>query len=117
MATYNATNGAPTYKYLLSVRSLRRFMNEPAVAENQVQSLNQLLATKIHIPCSFQSLVPRPRLLERLNQGMERKLILLSAPAGFGKTTLLCEWLQSEACRDIPVAWISLDEGDTDPVH
>jgi LuxR family transcriptional regulator, maltose regulon positive regulatory protein len=92
-------------------------MNEPAVAENQVQSLNQLLATKIHIPCSFQSLVPRPRLLERLKQGMERKLILLSAPAGFGKTTLLCEWLQSEACRDIPVAWISLDEGDNDPVR
>jgi ATP/maltotriose-dependent transcriptional regulator MalT len=92
-------------------------MNELAVAEAQVPGLNQLLATKIHIPCSFQSLVPRPRLLERLKQGMERNLILLSAPAGFGKTTLLCEWLQSEARRDIPVAWISLDEGDNDPVR
>src|SRR5438270_11290851 len=48
---------------------------------------------------------------------MERKLILLSAPAGFGKTTLLCEWLQSKACRDLPVSWISLDEGDNDPVR
>jgi LuxR family maltose regulon positive regulatory protein len=48
---------------------------------------------------------------------MERKLILLSAPAGFGKTTLLCEWLRSPAGKAIPVAWISLDEGDNDPVR
>src|SRR5918911_739995 len=92
-------------------------MNEPAVAGTQVQSLNQLLATKIHIPCSFQSLVPRPRLLARLNQGMERKLTLVSAPAGFGKTTLLCEWLHSPAGKELPVAWISLDKGDNDPVR
>lgn len=48
---------------------------------------------------------------------MERRLILLSAPAGFGKTTLLCEWLRTPAGRDMPVAWISLDEGDNDPVR
>jgi ATP/maltotriose-dependent transcriptional regulator MalT len=53
-------------------------MNEPSVSATQVQGLNQLLATKLHIPCSSQSLVPRPRLLERLNQRMERKLTFLS---------------------------------------
>ena len=92
-------------------------MDERSGSGTQLQVFNQLLATKLHIPSSSQALVPRPRLLERLNQGMERKLILLSAPAGFGKTTLLCEWLRSPAGKDLPVAWISLDEGDNDPVR
>lgn len=92
-------------------------MDETSGFKTQIQGLNQLLATKLHIPSSSHSLVPRPRLLERLNQGMERKLTLLSAPAGFGKTTLLCEWPCSLAEKDIPVAWISLDEGDNDPVR
>ena len=90
-------------------------MNEPSESGTQVQGLNQLLATKLHIPSLNHSLVPRPRLLERLNQGMERKLTLVSAPAGFGKTTLLCGWIQAEAQRERSVAWISLDEGDNDP--
>src|SRR5438874_9267736 len=92
-------------------------MDEPSGSGTQVQALNQLLATKLHIPSLNHSLVSRPRLLERLNQGMQRKLILLSAPAGFGKTTLLCEWLRSPAGKDLPVAWISLDEGDNDPIR
>jgi LuxR family transcriptional regulator, maltose regulon positive regulatory protein len=92
-------------------------MDESSEPGTQLPGLNQLLATKLHIPSPSQSLVPRPRLLERLNQGMERKLILLSAPAGFGKTTLLCEWLRSPVAKDLPVAWISLDEGDNDPVR
>jgi ATP/maltotriose-dependent transcriptional regulator MalT len=53
-------------------------MDEPSVPKTQIRGLNQLLATKLHIPCSSQSLVPRPRLLARLNQGMERKLTFLS---------------------------------------
>jgi ATP/maltotriose-dependent transcriptional regulator MalT len=59
-------------------------------------------------------LVPRPRLIERLNAGLHRKLTLISAPAGFGKTTLLSEWV---AGCERPVAWLSLDESDNDPAR
>ena len=58
--------------------------------------------------------VPRPRLTERLNEGLHRKLTLISAPAGFGKTTLLGEWV---AGCERPAAWLSLDEGDNDPTR
>ncbi len=54
-----------------------------------------LLETKLHIPKWRPAVVSRPRLIERLDQGTERKLTLVSAPAGFGKTTLLAEWLAS----------------------
>ena len=52
-----------------------------------------LLATKLYIPPLRRKLVRRPRLVERLNAGLDRKLTLISAPAGFGKTTLLSEWI------------------------
>jgi LuxR family transcriptional regulator, maltose regulon positive regulatory protein len=52
-----------------------------------------LLETKLYIPRSRRGLVPRPRLSDRLNRGVDAKLTLVSAPAGFGKTTLLAEWL------------------------
>ncbi len=52
-----------------------------------------LLKTKLHIPLARPGLVPRARLIERLNAGLDRKLTVVSAPAGFGKTTLLSEWL------------------------
>jgi len=55
----------------------------------------QLLTTKLYIPPPLPNLVPRPRLIERLNTGLRRKLTLVSAPAGFGKTTLLSEWIHS----------------------
>ena len=71
-----------------------------------------LLNTKLYIPPIRPNLVPRPRLIERLNAGLHRKLILISAPAGFGKTTLLSEW--AAGC-DRTVAWVSLDKGDNDP--
>jgi len=54
-----------------------------------------LLSTKFYIPPVRPGLVPRPRLIERLNEGLMRKLTLVSAPAGFGKTTLLSEWVRS----------------------
>jgi LuxR family maltose regulon positive regulatory protein len=59
-------------------------------------------------------MVSRPRLLEQLDQGLAGRLILVSAPAGFGKTTVLSEWI---ADRELRVAWVSLDEGDNDPVR
>lgn len=62
-------------------------------------------------------LVSRPRLLERLRQGIEGKLTLICAPAGSGKTTLFIEWLQSAHGDDLPVAWVSLDKGDNDPAR
>ena len=73
-----------------------------------------LLATKLHIPAPRAKAVPRPRLIERLNEGLHHKLTLISAPAGFGKTTLVSEWI---AGSRQPAAWLSLDEGDSDPVR
>jgi LuxR family maltose regulon positive regulatory protein len=64
-----------------------------------------LLATKLFIPPARPKAVLRPQLFKRLNQGLDNKLILISAPAGFGKTTLLSEWVAS--CS-LPVAWLSL---------
>jgi len=73
-----------------------------------------ILATKLYIPPSRRRVVVRPRLIERLNEGLVAgtKLTLVSAPAGFGKTTLIGEWV---AGCGRPVAWLSLDEGDSDP--
>jgi LuxR family maltose regulon positive regulatory protein len=70
-----------------------------------------LLRTKLFIPPLRPNLVPRPHLIERLNQGFQlgHKLTLISAPAGFGKTTLASEWV---AGNQQPVTWLSLDEGD-----
>jgi LuxR family maltose regulon positive regulatory protein len=73
-----------------------------------------LLLTKLYIPPPQPKVVLRPRLIERLNEGMHRKLTLISAPAGFGKTTLVSEWV---AGCGRPVAWLSLDEGDNDPTR
>lgn len=75
-----------------------------------------LLQTKLYIPPVRPELVPRPRLIERLNAGLlsRRKLTLVSAPAGYGKTTLVNAWLRS---TDQPFAWISLDEGDNDLIR
>jgi LuxR family maltose regulon positive regulatory protein len=73
-----------------------------------------ILATKLYIPPPRPKVVPRPRLLERLNEGLHRKLTLIAAPAGFGKTTLVSEWI---AGCDRPVAWLSLDDGDNDPTR
>jgi len=72
-----------------------------------------LLKTKLHVPLVRPQLVSRPRLIERLNEGLRpgRTLTLVSAPAGYGKTTLLGEWVGR---LDQPVAWVSLDESDGD---
>jgi len=71
----------------------------------------ELLTSKISIPLLRPSLVPRPRLVNLLNQGLhtKRKLTMISAPAGFGKTTLVVAWLKQ---IDLQAAWLSLDEAD-----
>ncbi len=77
----------------------------------------QLLSMKLVIPPLPPTLVKRPRLVERLHQGVSRRLTLLSAPAGFGKTTLLSEWHDSSLGKSYQLAWVSLDEADNDPVR
>jgi len=81
-----------------------------------------ILITKLYIPPSRSEFVPRPRLIKRLNEGLDRKLTLVSAPAGFGKTTLIANWgLQiadfASTPSDIKLAWLSLDEADNDPTR
>lgn len=73
-----------------------------------------LLTTKLHVPPLRSKHVLRPRLIERLNESAHRKLILVSAPAGFSKTTLVSEWVASS---ERPAAWLSLDEDDNDPAR
>src|SRR5688500_17678752 len=70
-----------------------------------------ILATKLYIPPRRPNVVLRSRLIEWLNAGLHRKLTLVSAPAGFGKTTLVSAWVVG--CGR-PVAWLSLDAGDSD---
>ena len=86
-----------------------------------------ILATKLFIPPHRPKVVPRPRLIELLNEGLHRKLTLISAPAGFGKTTLVSEWVAAltpvpspeigRGGMGVRVAWLSLDEGDNDPTR
>ena len=71
-----------------------------------------ILATKLYVPPHRPKVVLRPRLIERLNEGLQHKLTLISAAAGFGKTTLVSEWV---AGYERPASWLSLDEGDNDP--
>jgi LuxR family maltose regulon positive regulatory protein len=74
-----------------------------------------ILATKLYIPPAPSRVVFRPHLIERLNEGLARGLVtLISAPAGFGKTTIVSEWISG--CER-SVAWLSLDEGDNDPAR
>ena len=79
-------------------------------------STDQLLRTKLAPPRLAERavLVSRPSLLARLDEGMANKLTLISAPAGYGKTTLVAQWL---ATRREPSAWVALDPGDDDPVR
>src|ERR687897_2554445 len=74
----------------------------------------QILRAKLYVPRSRPEAVPRSRLRERLDEGAGRELTVVSAPAGFGKTTLLADWAQRS---ELPVAWVSLDERDDDPAR
>jgi LuxR family maltose regulon positive regulatory protein len=74
----------------------------------------QLLTTKFEAPQNHPGFVARPRLYNRLDAGLERRLTLLSAPAGFGKTALLSAWRTRHASEERPIGWFSLDESDND---
>ena len=86
-----------------------------------------ILATKLYIPPPRPQLVPRPRLIERMNAGLHMSpgVTLISAPAGFGKTTLLSEWIAAHTPSPrlprkgvgVRAAWLSLDQGDNDPAR
>ena len=78
--------------------------------------MTSLLESKLHVPRSRGGLVARPRLGERLRHGAGSALTLVSAPAGFGKTTLLAEWLATVRGEGRSAAWLSLDPRDDDPV-
>ncbi len=80
---------------------------------------DELLSTKLTPPFLRSALVSREHLVARLDEGLERKLTLVSAPAGFGKTTLVSEWLAAHSARQgaPAVAWVALDAGDNDPVR
>src|SRR6266536_763154 len=79
-----------------------------------VSGQDVLLATKLHVPRPQPGFVPRPRLVQALGEGLARRLILVCAPAGSGKTALLAGWAPS---GNRPVAWLSLDAADNDPVR
>ena len=78
-----------------------------------------ILATKLYVPPPRANLVHRPRLVERLNEGPHSGLALIAAPAGYGKSTLVSEWIGQRARQDprLHAAWLSLDEGDNDPTQ
>lgn len=81
---------------------------------SNITAMNQLLRTKLYAPAFGPKLVSRPRLIERLHEGLARKLTLIAAPAGFGKSTLVSEWA---ATAKRSTAWLSLDEEDSDLIR
>ena len=108
-------------------RSLRRVLPEtrhdasdlqnPAGGGGRPAGVEQptLVGTKLRPPPVRKQSIPRERLQECLRSGSERRLTIVACPAGFGKTTLLSAWYEAEAGRR-PIAWLTLDEGDNDPV-
>lgn len=87
------------------------------------QAQEQLVATKFFVPASSHALIPRPHLDRLIHEGMQRQLILVSAPAGFGKTTSVANWVRSlsqgtpENHENYRVAWVSLDDADGSAVR
>jgi LuxR family maltose regulon positive regulatory protein len=89
-------------------------VGEPVSAEAATSERDVLLATKLNVPGLRPDLVSRPRLAQRLDEARGRGLVLVCAPAGYGKTVVLAWWVRRG--RN-PVAWLSLDAGDNDPAR
>ena len=97
-------------------RPSRAIRSEPALAEwSGNDHGDPLLATKLSVLRARRTVVPRQSLYARLDDGVSRAVVIISAPAGFGKSTLLTSWLAGRATQDRSVAWLSLDAGDNDP--
>ena len=86
----------------------------PGNANKMPDQSKHLLLTKFYIPSVRPNQITRPRLDDLLNGGLDKALILVSAPAGYGKSTLVSRWLKETG---IPSAWLSLDSGDNDPAR
>ena len=91
-----------------TIRSMVTAIHAPLVT-------GPVLDTKFYLPRWRPGLVPRTRLVARLDRSVASKLTLVSAPPGFGKTTLLAEWLAATPADPRPVAWLSLDQSDNYP--
>ncbi|RPI26011.1 MAG: hypothetical protein EHM70_19485, partial [Chloroflexota bacterium] len=102
------------YQSLAPAEGSSNVRNESTFPISSPQKPEPLIKTKLFIPPLRVDRVARPRLLELLNAGSQRALTLVSAPAGFGKTTLLTSWVSH---THLPIAWLSIDEGDNDPVR
>jgi LuxR family maltose regulon positive regulatory protein len=105
--------GKNGFSHRAGAEALGRAVDTPTIPHPKAHThRDPLLATKLYLPRPRAQLVPRSRLIERLQQGMEHALTLISAPAGFGKTTLLVQWL---AESNMPSAWLSLDSEENEP--
>ena len=121
--TVDVESAAPSWRRTDSNGA--RISSEPrgAASLNAVPRGLSSLVTRVWLICSDQALVPRrrgatvprPRLSDRLSRGIDARLTLVSAPAGFGKTTLLAVWLASAPRPEGLTAWLSLDQSDNDP--
>ena len=89
-------------------------MDQIPAGSDQSKRSGRLLRTKVNIPRVHPEVIARPRLVGKLDEGLGYRMILVSAPAGFGKTTLLSHWIET---RKVPAAWVSLDERENDPVR
>ena len=92
-------------------------MAEPPTAPRDLAApgaRDELLATKVNLPRTRADRLARSRLVQRLDEGMGRPLVLVCTPAGFGKTTLLADWATDAT---LPVGWLSLDPDDNEPMR
>src|SRR5215472_1991197 len=109
----NSENGNPR-----SVRSQMGVDEAEAEEGHASDEQHPLLMPKLHLPRQYAFIVARERLFAQLNSALERKLTLVSAPAGYGKSTLVSSWAARLSQQGGPgVAWLSLDEGDNDPIR
>jgi LuxR family maltose regulon positive regulatory protein len=102
------------YQSILSIATSSLGEEGTTLARSTPRRSEPLIKTKLFIPPLRVDRVSRPRLFELLDAGSQRSLTLVSAPAGFGKTTLLASWV---AHTNLPIAWFSIDEGDNDPAR